>query len=79
MVYNVSIHTGYTMTQDMKRTNLIMPVDLFRKARGRAISEGSHLSGVVTMLLEAWLAGEIELPTPAQGPAPKKKRRNTTE
>jgi len=54
------------MTPEIKRSNLSIPLDVFRKARGRAITEGSNLSAVVTALLRLWLAGKIELPQPEQ-------------
>ena len=51
------------MQSSLKRTNLSIPVDVFRKGRGRAITEGSSLSAVVTALLRMWLDGEVEIPS----------------
>ncbi len=54
------------MMPEIKRSNLSIPLDVFRKARGRAIAEGSNLSAVVTALLRLWLDGKVELPQPEQ-------------
>ncbi len=50
--------------QQSKHTTLNIPPELRQKARAKAISEGSNLSAVVVAFLEAWLADEIEVPTP---------------
>jgi hypothetical protein len=51
------------MTQRPEKATLTIPVDLRRKARAKAILEGSNLSQVVRELLKLWLAGDIEFPT----------------
>ncbi len=44
------------------RAMLSIPNDVTRRARARAISEGTSMSAIVTRFLRAWLAGEIEVP-----------------
>ena len=46
------------------RANLSIPVDVTRRARTKAITEGTSMSAVVTAFLRAWLDGEIEVPQP---------------
>lgn len=65
------------MTDEIKRTNLVMPLDVFRKARGKAITEGSNLSTVVVALLQMWLAGEIELSEPEKPLERRAKKKKT--
>ena len=55
------------------KTTLSIPTEVTRKARAKAIIEGANLSAVVTLFLRAWLAGEIDLPTPEKA-QPKRKR-----
>lgn len=43
------------------KTTLTIPAEVTRKARGRAISEGTSMSAVVTALLRFWLDGQIVL------------------
>jgi hypothetical protein len=38
-----------------------VPKELFLKARGRAIAEGRTITAVIIRLLEAWLAGEVQV------------------
>ncbi len=57
---------GATMPKVENRTTLSISTDLTRKARARAISEGTSLSAVVAIFLKAWLEGEIELPEPQE-------------
>jgi len=66
------------MTQELKRTNLTIPVDVFRKARAKAVSQDKSLSGVITAFLRAWLSGDIELPEPTE-PRPKAKAKSKGE
>ncbi len=46
------------------RTNLTIPEDVTRKARAKAMLDGTSMSAVVTRFLVAWLADEIALPEP---------------
>jgi len=62
------------MPQRENRTTLSLPSDVTRKTRARAISEGTTMTAVVTVLLRGWLAGEIELPQPEK---PERRKRET--
>lgn len=64
---------------DKKHVTLNLPIDLTNKSRAKAIAQGGNLSVVVTAFLRAWLAGEIELPTPETAqPKAKAKKGKTT-
>jgi hypothetical protein len=67
---------GSEPPEKMKRANLVMPVEVFNKARGRAVSEGSHLSAAITALLRLWLADKIELPASELARATRKRGAN---
>ena len=58
------------------RANLSIPFDVTRKARAKAISEGTSMSAVVTAFLRAWLAEELQVPQPKpeREVKPKKKK-----
>ena len=57
------------------RANLSIPVDVTRRARTKAITEGTSMSAVVTAFLRAWLDGKLELPQPEpEEVKPKKKK-----
>lgn len=47
-----------------RRTTLVIPEEVTKEARKKAIDENTSVSQVVTTLLRLWVAGEIELPTP---------------
>ena len=45
-----------------QRTTVILPEELHRKVKAKAVLEGSSLSEVFRLLLEKWERGEVELP-----------------
>jgi hypothetical protein len=51
-VYN---YTQGVDVSELKRTNIMLPVDLKRKARAKAILEGKTLSSVIRDLLKEYV------------------------
>ena len=49
-----------------QRTTVILPEELHRRVKAKAVLEGSSLSKVFRLLLEKWERGEIELPELSQ-------------
>ena len=45
------------------KLTLVISDNLRRKARAKAITQGTSLSAVVRAFLKLWVAGEIELPS----------------
>ncbi len=62
------------MAPDSERVNLSMPKDLVRKARGKAIAQGTTLSAVVREFLQKWIA-EAAPETKREPDKPKPKRK----
>ncbi len=73
------MHSRTDMTKVPNRTTLSIPLDVTRKARARAIAEGTSMSAVVTAFLRAWLGEEIEVPQPKPEKEVKPKKKKPIE
>jgi len=49
---------------EMQRTTLVLPIDLKREARAKAIREGKNLSQIVRELLNEYVKGDMPSPEP---------------
>lgn len=49
---------------EMQRTTLVLPIDLKREARAKAIREGKNLSQIVRELLSEYVKGDMPSPEP---------------
>ena len=66
------------MVKVPNRVMLSVPQDVTRRARAKAISEGTSMSAVVTAFLGAWLDGDLEIPQPKPEKEVKPKKKKTT-
>ena len=77
MRIRINTHSEDDMAKVPNRVMLSVPNDVTRKARTKAISEGTSMSAVVTAFLRAWLDGELDAPQPKpeKEVKPKKKKK----